>query len=68
MQTSKSTRKIIIIVGIVILVVSLLADTIGLGKPPFGLKQIIGTAAGVIIAGVGWFLNLKASRPSDQTD
>ena len=69
MQTSKTTRKIIIILGILIMAVSLLADVIGIGaNPGFGPRQTTGTVVGFILAGVGWFLNLKANRPSDQSD
>ena len=47
----------LIALGLVVAAVCAAADLIGLGpNPGFGPKQISGTAAGIIIAGVGVFL------------
>jgi len=42
-----------VLVGVVLLLVSLTADYIGLGAPGFGSHQIIGAAAGAIVALAG---------------
>jgi len=70
MKMGKTTAMIILIIGIVFLATSLLADVIGLGKDPgFGLQQTTGSIAGAVIAGVGLFLWRKAKDPpSDQPD
>jgi hypothetical protein len=47
----------LIALGLVVAVVCAAADLIGLGpNPGFGLKQISGTAAGIVIAGLGAYL------------
>jgi hypothetical protein len=51
-----------IFIGVLLLLVSLLADVIGVGWHPeiFGWKQILGTAAGVGLALAGiYFLRRK---------
>ena len=50
------------VVGVVLALVSLLADPIGLGdEPRFGWKQWLGLVAGVVIAIVGaWQYRAKA--------
>jgi hypothetical protein len=53
----KLTGILLLVGGVVLLVVSLLADRIGLGVTTgFGYDQIIGAAAGVIAAVVGFVL------------
>jgi tetrahydromethanopterin S-methyltransferase subunit F len=56
-----STRTLgiaMIFIGILLMLVSLLADVIGVGWHPevFGWKQILGTAAGVVLSLVGVYL------------
>lgn len=41
------------VVGIVVLLVSLLANPLGLGAPGFGFKQIIGAVLGAVVAVLG---------------
>jgi hypothetical protein len=61
MTTSKMASMVVLVIGIGLLVVSLLADVIGVGDDPgFGRQQTLGTIAGVIISGVGLFLTLKS--------
>jgi hypothetical protein len=55
---------ICLIVGIIILVLSLIADSVGVGgSPGFGWKQIVGAIVGVIIGIVGLILTFK-KQPS----
>ena len=57
---SKKTLGILLVVlGVILVVVSLAADTIGIGSGAFGPKQIIGTAIGIILALVGVWLALR---------
>ena len=50
---------ILLVIGIGLLVVSLLADTIGIGDDPgFGRQQTLGTVVGILITGVGLFFSL----------
>jgi hypothetical protein len=44
------------LIGIALLVVSLLADVIGIGSPGFGKQQIEGAIVGAVVAAVGLFL------------
>ena len=55
MQNKKTLGILVAILGVVVLAVSLLADTLNLGTGggAFGPKQIIGTAAGALLAIVG---------------
>lgn len=49
-------------IGLLIVAVSSIADYVGLGGPyiMFGPKQIIGTAAGAVIAMIGLVVALRA--------
>ena len=54
MKDAKTIGRILLIVGALLLVVSLLADVVGLGRSPgFGLVQIVGSVAGLALAGAG---------------
>jgi hypothetical protein len=56
----KTTGTALLVAGIIILVLSLVANSIGLGNPSvFGPLQIAGAIAGAIAVGVGLFLTLK---------
>lgn len=53
---------IVLITGIGVLVVSLLADVIGIANAPgFGSEQTMGTMLGVVIIGGGLILARRAS-------
>ena len=57
---NKTASRILLVVGIGLLLVSLLADVIGIGDDVgFGRQQTMGTAAGAIVAAIGLFLVLK---------
>ncbi len=50
-----------LVIGIVILVASLFADSLGIGgNPGFGLDQVVGSVVGAVVAAVGLFLTVKA--------
>jgi hypothetical protein len=55
-MNKKTIGIILLIVGAILLIVSLAADSIGIGVPGFGLKQITGTVVGVIVAVIGFVL------------
>jgi hypothetical protein len=60
MGSKKTTGIALFVAGIVILILSLVANSIGLGNPSvFGWIQIAGTIVGAIAAAVGLFLTLK---------
>lgn len=60
MTTGKVASMLVLVIGIGLLVVSLLADVIGVGDDPgFGYQQTLGTISGLVISGVGLFLTLK---------
>jgi hypothetical protein len=47
----------LLVIGVILLLISLLADTIGIGEGgAFGYKQITGTVVGAITAIVGYIL------------
>ncbi len=61
---NKTASRILLVVGIGLLLASLLADVIGIGdNVGFGRQQMMGTAAGAIVAAIGLFLVLKGKRP-----
>ena len=49
---------IVIVLGALGLLVFLLADVLGYGRPGFGIRQIIGTSAGGVAVIVGLILLL----------
>ena len=60
MKGNKTLGIILFLAGVIILALSLLADSIGVGGAAgFGIRQIIGTAAGVVAAIVGLVISLK---------
>jgi hypothetical protein len=60
MGSKKTAGIALLVAGIVILILSLVANSIGLGNPSvFGWIQIVGAIAGAIAAVVGLFLTLK---------
>ena len=59
MKDAKTIGRILLVAGTLLLVASLLADVVGLGLAPFGSKQIAGSIAGLILAGVGFWLMRK---------
>ena len=57
----KTFSTAVLVVGIVILVASLFADSIGIGdNPGFGRDQAIGSIVGAIATTIGLFLTVKA--------
>ena len=56
----------LLIIGIVIVILSMVADNIEIGKiigsghdPGFGQAQITGVVVGIILGGIGWYLKEK---------
>jgi hypothetical protein len=59
MGGKKTAGIVLLVVGIVVLLLSLLADPLGIGGPAFGPYQMAGTIAGAIVTVVGLVLTLK---------
>ncbi len=60
-MAKKTFGTAVLVVGIVILVVSLFADSFGIGDSPgFGFEQTIGSIVGAIVTVVGLFLTVQA--------
>jgi hypothetical protein len=59
MGGKKTVGIVVLVVGIVVLLLSLLANPIGIGGPAFGRYQIAGTIVGAIVTVVGLVLTLK---------
>jgi hypothetical protein len=55
----KTAGIVVLVVGIVILLLSLLADAMGIGGGGFGPRQIAGTVVGAVVTIVGLVLTLK---------
>jgi hypothetical protein len=56
-MNNKQLGIALLVIGVIILLLSLLANSIGIGRAPgFGYKQIAGTVVGAIIAIVGYVL------------
>lgn len=64
MTNSKIIATVVLVAGVVILLVSALADILGLGGSPdvLGYKQMAGIAVGAIVAIVGAVLYWRAGR------
>jgi len=60
MGGKKTIGTVLLVVGIVVLLLSLIADLIGIGGwPGFGTYQIVGAIVGAIVAVVGLVLTLQ---------
>lgn len=64
MVNKKTIGIALILIGILLLAVSLLADIVGIGDVDpdhftFGFKQILGSVVGAVIALVGLFITFK---------
>jgi hypothetical protein len=67
MKWQKASGAFLLVLGLVLLVLSLLADIIGVGaNPGFGYRQIIGVILGVIAIIRGIFI-LKRYPPLHQS-
>jgi hypothetical protein len=58
MGAKKIIGIVLVVLGVLALVVFLLADILGYGRPGFGIRQIIGTIAGGVATIVGLILLL----------
>ena len=58
MGAKKIIGIVLVVLGALALVVFLLADILGYGRPGFGIRQIIGTIAGGVATIVGLILLL----------
>lgn len=58
MSTKKIIGSVLVVLGVLGLLVFLLADILGYGRPGFGIRQIIGTIAGCVSVIVGMILLL----------
>ena len=61
MANRKTMGLVLLVIGIVVLIVSLLADTIGIGGSAsvFGFKQILGTVVGAVLAVAGLVVMIR---------
>ena len=61
MISKKTVGIVLLIAGIIVLVLSLLANTLGLGcnLDSFGIVQITGTVVGAIVCIIGLYFMLK---------
>jgi len=60
MGGKKTAGIVLLVVGIVVLLLSVLADPIGIGASPgLGRDQIVGAIVGAVVAVVGLVLMLK---------
>lgn len=58
----KGIGAILLVVGVLLLLVSAAADSIGLGGAPgFGWKQLVGVVVGLVVAATG-LVRLRSSR------
>ena len=67
-ESEMSTKNIglaLIVIGVIVLAVSLLADVIEIGQDPsaIGWRQLLGAAVGLIIAVIGFVLSRRESKP-----
>ena len=61
-MTGRQMAGIVVIIGIGLLAVSLLADIIGIGNDlGFGVRQTMGSIAGVVIVFLGLMVMRKAA-------
>ena len=51
---------VLIVIGVIVLAISALADVFNLGRPGFGIVQILGIVLGLVIAGIGALLQRQS--------
>jgi hypothetical protein len=63
-MSTKTVGIILVVIGIVIALVSVLADSLGIGVQPatFGMRQWIGIIVGIVAIVVGVVLYMRAGR------
>ena len=63
-MSTKTIGIALIIIGVLVLAVSLLADYIGLGSVPAGMggRQLLGVGVGLVVAVVGVVLTLRKKK------
>jgi hypothetical protein len=62
-MNNRTIGFIMIALGVILAAISVLADVIGIGSGGFGLKQVLGTAVGVVLAIIGvWFVLSKTDQ------
>lgn len=66
-MSGKTVGLIILLVGVLVLAVSLLADVIGIGTQPaiIGWKQLVGAAVGLVFSAAGIAVMLRRTETSD---
>jgi asparagine N-glycosylation enzyme membrane subunit Stt3 len=65
MSGKKTISIALLVVGVILLIGSLTADSMGIGgSPGFGYKQIIGAVAGVIGIIAGFVSRSKSKEPA----
>ena len=55
-----------IVAGVMLALISGLAETVGIGGGTFGWKQMVGVAVGCLIAALGLFVVFRLARATDQ--
>ena len=59
-MSRKIVSNILIVLGLITIIVSLAADSLGLGNQPvFGWKQILGTGLGIVLALAGIWMRWR---------
>ena len=64
MGNQRQAATAVLVLGLIVVVVSALADLLGVGQPGFGQRQVAGIVIGLIVAGLGygWRRRLTRSR------
>jgi hypothetical protein len=52
-MSKKAVGSVLVLVGVLLVIISVLADSIGIGVPGFGWKQLLGLVVGVVLAATG---------------
>lgn len=61
-----NANVVVLVLGVGLLLVSLLADVVGIGDDAgFGNQQTMGTVAGVVVIAIGVYLMKKKTGDSD---
>jgi uncharacterized RDD family membrane protein YckC len=52
-MSKKAVGWVLLVVGVLLFLISAMADSIGIGVPGFGWKQLVGLVVGVVLAAFG---------------
>jgi hypothetical protein len=61
-MSNKAVGTVLLLAGVLLFIISVMADSLGIGVPGFGWKQLVGLVVGVVLAATG-IVSLRSRKP-----